>query len=327
MKVLLTGANGFVGSHILDLLRAQDIAVRLLLRPTSNKTHIEAHLAGVEVAMGSLTDPASLPPALADITHVIHCAGCTKARRAQEYYEANQQGTRHLLEAAGHSSPGVRRIIYLSSLAAAGPATIDTPARESDPPHPVSEYGRSKLAGEQAFHEHCRSEYVILRPPGVYGPRDTDFLLLFKALQTRLALHFGGGRQPLSLVYVKDLARAVVACLEHPAAVRQTYYVAASEIVTARQLTEGIARQMSLRIFSISLPTTWLWPVCVAQEAIAWLTDKPQILSRLKYPELTAPGWVCDPTRILQELGFAATTTVGAGLAETLSWYRAKGWL
>jgi dihydroflavonol-4-reductase len=132
---------------------------------------------------GSLSDPQSLDAALRDVTHVIHCAGCTKALRNSEFYEVNQAGTRNVVEAVNRQQGRIQRLVHLSSLAAGGPASPDQPAREDDLPHPVSEYGRSKLAGEREVQDACKTEYVILRPPAVYGPRDEAFLPLFKAVK------------------------------------------------------------------------------------------------------------------------------------------------
>src|SRR5208283_3499170 len=198
MKILLTGANGFVGSHILDSLRVRGVATAIVLRPDSNRRFIESHLSRVTVRTGSLSDPESLGAAMQDVTHVIHCAGCTKALRQSEFYEVNQTGTRNVVEAVNRQQGRIQRLVHLSSLAAGGPASPDKPAREDDLPHPVSEYGRSKLAGERELHGACKTEYVILRPPAVYGPRDEAFLPLFKAVQAHILPTFGGGRQTLS---------------------------------------------------------------------------------------------------------------------------------
>jgi nucleoside-diphosphate-sugar epimerase len=327
MKVLLTGANGFVGSHILDRLRARGLATAALLRPSSNKRFIQAHLPRLEVRVGSLSDPQSLDAALQDVTHVIHCAGCTKALRKSEFYEVNQAGTRNVVEAVNRQQGRIQRFVHLSSLAAGGPALPDKPAREDDLPHPVSEYGKSKLAGELELHGACKTEYVILRPPAVYGPRDEAFLPLFKAVQAHILPRFGSGRQTLSLVFAKDLAEAVATCLTHPAAAGKTFYVASGEVTTARAVAGEIAGQMKTWTLPLSLPTVALWPLCCLQETISWLTGRPSVLSRQKYAELRAPGWVCDPTRLRQEVGFVDGTTLKNGIAETLAWYRQEGWL
>ena len=327
MKILLTGTTGFVGSHILDALRARDIATAILLRPTSNTHFIEPHLPHVETRIGSISDPASLREAMRDVTHVIHCAGATKALRVARLYEVNQIGTRHVVEAVNQRRDQIQRIVHISSLAAAGPSSPAKPICEADVPQPVSEYGRSKLAGEREVAAKCQTGFVVLRPPAVYGPRDGEFLRLFKAVKSHLLPRFSGGRQALSFVFVKDLAEAAVTALTHPAANGKTFFVAAPEIVTAGQLAEAIASQMNVWTLPLPLPTAILWPICALQEMLSRLTGKANVLSRQKYPELRAAAWVCDPAKLRQELGFACATDLKHGLAETLQWYRDQRWL
>lgn len=275
---------------------------------------------------GSIGDPASLRQAMAGITHVIHCAGATKAARVAGFYEVNQAGTRNVVAAINEQSGSVRRLVHISSLAAAGPARPEKPAREEDVPGPVSEYGKSKLAGELEVRNHCRVEHVILRPSAVYGPRDEEFLRLFRAVK-RHVWPRASSAQALSLVYVKDLAEAVAACLNHPAAAGQTYFVAAREVVTARSVTAEIAAQMNNWTVPLPLPAALLWPICLAAEVWSGLTGKPSVLSRQKFAELRAPGWVCDPARLEREIGCACATTLRPGIADTLRWYREQGWL
>jgi nucleoside-diphosphate-sugar epimerase len=326
LKILLTGASGFVGSHILDSLRRRGLATVLLLRPTSNKQFIASHLPDVELRPGSIGDPDSLRQAMAGITHVIHCAGATKAARVSGFYEVNQIGTRNVVNAVNAQMVQVQRVVHISSLAAAGPALREKPAREEYPPQPVSEYGKSKLAGELEVKNHCRAEYVILRPPAVYGPRDAEFLRLFRAVKGHVLPRPSGG-QALSMVFVRDLAEAVVTCLTHPVAAGKTYFVAAREVVTARAMAEEIAAQMNVWTLPLPLPTPLLWPICLAQELVSRLTGKPNVLSLQKFAELRAPGWVCDPTRLERETGHTCPTTLKPGIAATLTWYRQHRWL
>jgi len=326
LKILLTGASGFVGSHILDSLRRRGLDTALLLQPTSNRRFISPHLPDVEFRPGSIGEPDSLTQAMADITHVIHCAGVTKAIRATGFYEVNQAGTRNVVSAVNGQVGRVQRFVHISSLAAAGPAQRERPAREGDAPQPVSEYGKSKLAGELEVRNHCRAEYVILRPPAVYGPRDGEFLRLFRAVKNHL-LPKPGGAQALSMVFVKDLAEAVVTCLMHPAAAGKTYFVAAREVVTARAMAKEIAAQMEVWTLPLPLPAALLWPICLAQELASRLTGRPNVLSLQKFAELRAPGWVCDPMRFERETGCTCPTTLKKGIAETLSWYREHHWL
>lgn len=327
MKVLLTGASGFVGSHVLDRLCETGLPAVALLRPESPRRFIQHRLREIEVRSGSISDPASLEAALEGVTHVIHCAGAVRALRPQDFFTINQLGTRNVVEAINRRGAQVQRLVHISSLSARGPATPASPARESDPPQPVSVYGQSKLAAEDEVRERCRVPFVILRPPGVYGPRDGEFLRLFRAVRSHLLPLFGGGRQPLSLVFVRDLAAVAVSCLTHPAAGGKTFFVAAPEVVTSGQLAREIASQMGVWTLPVPLPVAWLWPVCAAAEAISRLRGRASVLARWKYAELSAPGWVCDPTRLREELGLTCPTTLRAGIAETLAWYRSEGWL
>jgi nucleoside-diphosphate-sugar epimerase len=327
MKVLLTGANGFVGSHILNRLRDRGIPMAVLLRQAADKRFIETQLPHLDLRTGSIGDAKSLDAAMEDVTHVVHCAGCTKALRVSEFYEANHAGTRHVVDAINRQQGRIQRLVHISSLAAAGPAPMDKPALESDAPNPVSDYGKSKLAGEREVQNACKPEHVILRPPAVYGPRDTAFLPLFKAIKAHVSPRFGGGEMALSLVFVKDLAEAVETCLVHPAAPGKVFNVASPEIATARLLADEIASQMKTWTLPLPLPTAALWPLCVLQETASRLTGKPAVLSRQKYAELRAPGWVCDPERMRRDLGFVCATGLKNGIAETLDWYRQQGWL
>lgn len=325
MKVLLTGASGFVGSHILDMLCARGIPAVALVRSTSNLRFIQASRADVEVRTGAIEDPQSLAAAMQDVTHVLHCAGCTKALRRLEFDQVNHGGTQHVVEAINQQGGRVQRLVYVSSLAAGRPGMPDSPAREDDPPHPVSAYGRSKLAGERAVQDMCRAEYVILRPTATYGPRDVEFLRLFKAVGRHIRPL--PDRKPLSFVFVKDLADAAVTCLAHPAAAGKIFYVASPEVLTARAFAAEVADQMGTWTLPLPLPTAALWPLACLQDVVSRITRRPSVLSLQKYGELRAPGWVCDPTRLQQDLGFACTTTLKQGVAETLAWYRQHGWI
>jgi len=314
-----------VGSHILDRLRRRGIATRILLRPASDRYFIADHLSQVEVHSGSITEPRSLPAALEGITHVIHCAGSTKALHNSDFYHVNQIGTRNLVEAVNGRPQEIRRFLHVSSLAASGPATAEQPAREENPPAPVSEYGRSKLAGEMEVRQGCRTEFVVVRPPAVYGPRDAGFLSMFKAVRRHL-LPRPSARQTLSIVFVEDLADAILACLECPAAAGQTYFAASRETTTGRRMAEEIARQMNQWTIPFPLPTLMLWPVCLFEHLKARVTRKASLLNLQKFAELRAPGWVCDPGKLQREVGYECKTRLPEGIAAALAWYQSRQW-
>lgn len=326
MKVLLTGANGFVGSHILDRLRGAGADVRLLLRERSDTSFIQPHLAACEVVRGSLDNPASLAQAAAGITHVIHAAGATKALNRDGLYTANQAGTRHLAQAVNRTGT-CQRFVLLSSLAVSGPATGSNPAREDQPPRPVSEYGRSKLAAEQEAAALAPAELVILRLAAVYGPRDREFLRLFRATARGVTPLFGGGRQELSLAFAPDVAEVVWRALTAPCPAGPVVHVAGPEPVTAAGLAEAVAHALGRRTLRLGLPR-WLVPFgCGWAAGWARLTKRATLLAHGKHRELTAPGWVADVSRLRAWLGAVCATPLEEGLAQTARWYREAGWL
>jgi nucleoside-diphosphate-sugar epimerase len=323
LKVLLTGASGFVGSHILDQLVARGFPTRVLLRPNSSRRFIRERLPNVETTQGEFADMVSLSNALAGATHVIHCAGAVKACRASDFFQANQVATRNLVQAF-NKTPHAERFILISSLAAAGPALPLAPAREGQPENPVSVYGKSKLAAETELSQACKAPYVIMRPPAVYGPRDSEFLRLFVALKRHIRPI--PSHQPLSLVFVRDLARVALDLLSSPLK-GKLYYIANREVVTAREIAATIAQAMKQWTIPLPLPVYALWPICLAQHALSVATGKPNVLSLQKFNELSAPGWVCDPALLERDHGLRCPTNLRQGVSETLEWYQQNRWL
>jgi len=327
MRVFLTGASGFIGSHLLDLLCASRHEVSILLRPTSSTRFILRHLEEVTVHYGSLEDTRRLRTAMSGAEAVIHCAGKTKALRSTEFYRANHRGTRNVVEAANACRDSLRHLVYISSLAVSGPGVVGRPAEESDAPHPVSVYGRSKLLGETAIRQVCLVPWTVLRPAAVYGPRDRDFLPVFQQVKHRLMPLLCGAGRPLNLVYGLDVANAVVCCLAKEQAIGKTYHVAAEPPCSDEELMKEIARQMALRPLRLRVPRPILYSACLMQEAVCKLTGRPNILSRQKMAELLAPGWVCSTEAIHKDLGYTAHIPVREGVARTLEWYRNEGWI
>lgn len=323
---MLTGASGFVGSHVLDFLQSRKIPTAILIRGTSSRAYLERYLPSVELRTGSITEPSSLDSAIQGITHVIHCAGCTKASSPSDYRKINHEGTAHLVNAVNGHATHVQRLVHISSLAAAGPATRETPVTENTVPNPVSEYGRTKLAAETEVRNRCQTPFTILRPPAVYGPRDTAFLPMFQAVRNHI-LPTPSKNQELSLVFVKDLAEAVGISLEHPKAAGKTYFVSSKELATGRKMAEIIAKNLGVWTCALPLPSLLLWAICFSEEMRSRLTGRPTLLNLQKFAELRAPGWVCDPSAFESDLGFKCETTLDAGVPETIRWYQGEKWL
>ncbi|MFW6188882.1 MAG: NAD-dependent epimerase/dehydratase family protein [Planctomycetota bacterium] len=327
MRVLITGGNGFVGSHLLEGLLKHGHRLTVLLRETSDTRFIEHRLPEVRVEYGELREPQSLHRPLKGAEAVVHCAAKTKAVQRRDYYAVNETGTANMVAACNEAAPGLRHFVLISSLAVSGPGTLDEPAREDDEPRPVTDYGRSKLLAERCVRRDCRAPWTVLRPAAVYGPRDRDFFLAFKGVRGGLVPLLGGGGKALSLVFVADVVGGVLAALGREDAFGGTYHLAHPEPVTQEQFLGTIARQMGVRPLYLPLPTPMLYVVCLSSELRARLTRSPSILNLQKVPEYTAGGWVCSTERARRELGFVARVPVEEGVARTLRWYRSQGWL
>jgi len=327
MKVFLTGASGFVGSHVLDLLRAGGHEVSILLQRTSDTRFISRHLPEVTVRLGSVDDLSVLTEAMSGVDAAIHCAGKTKALHSSEFYRVNQAGTRNMVMAANACRESLGHLIYISSQAVSGPGDLSRPAEETEDPRPVSVYGHSKQLGEIEIRRHCRVPWTILRPAAVYGPRDAEFLPVFRKVKQRVMPLLSGAKRALNMIYGPDVAAAVLCSLTHERSAGGTYHVAAEPPCTDEEFMQEIAVQLQVRPVRIRIPRSGLYLACVAQEVLSWATSRPNIMSRQKLPELLAPGWVCSTDRIRQDLGFTAPTALKEGVVRTLEWYRREGWV
>jgi nucleoside-diphosphate-sugar epimerase len=327
MNIFLTGASGFVGSHVLDSLRAGHHEVTILLQRTSNTRFISRHVPEVTVLYGSLDDVPLLTTAMRGVEAVIHCAGKTKALHSSDFYRVNQAGTGNVVLAANACRESVRHLVYISSLAVSGPGVLGGPAEETAEPRPVSVYGQSKWLGEVEVRQHCIVPWTILRPAAVYGPRDIEFLALFQKVKRRVMPLVSGAKRSLNMVYGPDVAAAVLCSLMHERGAGGTYHVAAEPPCTDEEFLEEIAAQLRSRPLRLPIPRSVLYLTCVMQELLSRVTGRPNILSRQKLPELLAPGWVCSTDRIRQDLGFTAPTSLKEGVGLTLEWYRREGWL
>lgn len=325
MRTFVTGGTGFVGSHLVERLMAGPHAVTCLVRSRAKAERLfEARVPGLVV--GTLDDDRALRGALEGAEVVFHVAGLTAARSRAEFFEVNEGGTRRLLSLV---PPSVRRIVHVSSLAAAGPSPRGRQHQGDEPEHPVTHYGASKLAGERAVRDG-RVPWTIVRPPSVYGPRDTEFLRVFRLTKRGVAPVFGDGSQELSLVYVEDLVRALIAVARVPETVGGVYYATHPDVVRSRAFVTAVGRAVRPegpppRI--IPIPAFAARAALRVTGAIAALTGRPTLLTPDKANELLADAFTCSPARLMRDTEWAPSFPLSVGLAKTAAWYRERGWL
>lgn len=325
MKALITGATGFIGSHLAETLCLRGDQVRCLVRRTSDLRDLQK--LPVEFVEGDITDRESLDRAVSGVDVIYHLGGITKARKEATYFKINADGSRLLYEGCSQVNRSIQRIVHVSSLAAAGPSRPGVPKRESDPCTPITFYGKSKWEGEKYAIEYSKQlPITILRPPAVYGPREKDIRIYFQLIHRHLRPILGLRKKFLSLVYSQDLVDAIVLAGDHPKAVGETFYVDDGHVYSWGDLSSVLAEVMRKWTLPLFVPQSLVVGLGYAAEWISQMSDKPAILNRQKILELRQTAWTCSSEKIRRLLGFQSRYDLRAGARLTAAWYEENGW-
>jgi nucleoside-diphosphate-sugar epimerase len=324
--VVVTGATGFIGSHLVERLTKPGTRVRCLVRRTSSLGYLPRER--IELVYGDLTTGDGLDAAVEGASVVFHVAGVTKAFTESAYWVGNLDATTNLLRACERQKAPSHRFVHVSSLAAMGPSPDGTPLAEDAAPRPLTWYGHSKLAAEEAVRASSLARRaVIARPPVVYGPRDTDVFEVFRTAARGLLLRIGKGESYFSYIYVKDLAEALTLAACREAAAGRTYFVANPEPASWTEFARAAAAVTGRTLKTVAVPrgVAYLSAWC-SERASRW-RGKPGILSRQKILEAECRYWVCDSVCARGELGFRPAHSLRQGIEETLAWYKEARWL
>jgi nucleoside-diphosphate-sugar epimerase len=323
-EVLVTGANGFVGSHICEALLAAGFRVRALVRKSSDLTNIKE--LPINLAYGDICMPATLASAVQGVVAVINNAGLVKANNPDDFLNVNLGGTENIL-AASRVNPKLTKLIHISSTAACGPAPDSNPINEDYPPGPLTAYGRSKLEAEKVILAHKDAiPSIILRPCAVYGPRDKEMLSFFKAIKLGIRPHFGRGENYINFTYVKDLAQAVVKSITASVPSGSIYFVAEKKSYAYSQAGTIIGERLGKKTIDVRVPNSILRLAGKVSGQVARLRGKPSVFTEDKVREIVQKYWLFDTSKIERELDFVGTDFV-VGVAETIRWYKENGWL
>ena len=331
MKILVTGASGFIGSFIVEEALNRGFETWAAVRKSSSRkylqderTHfIELNLSSKEQLAEQLRD--------CDFDYVVHAAGVTKCLNKADFQRINTEGTKNLVDALLEVKMPLKRFIFVSSLSIFGAIKEQQPyeeIRETDTPQPNTAYGRSKLAAEQYLESlGTRVPYIILRPTGVYGPREKDYFIMAKSIKGHSDFAVGFKRQDITFVYVRDVVQAIFLALEKGQTGRK-YFLSDGNVyqsVTFSNLIhEELGRPWWIRI---TAPVWVLRIVTFFGEYIGRMTGKVTALNNDKYNILRQRNWRCDIQPAIDELGYQPQYDLQRGVKETIKWYKEKGWL
>lgn len=325
-KIFLTGATGFIGSFIATQLLEQKHTLICLVRKTSDLKWIED--LNCELCYGSLFEPDSYSTVVEDCDYVFHVAGVTKAYTREEYYKGNVLATQNLLDTVIKVNPGLKRFLFVSSQAAIGPSPTEKPLDENAAYQPVTDYGRSKMEAEQIVKQKMSDlPITIVRPPAVYGPRDTDVYHFFKFLNKGINLMVGKVDQLVSLVYVEDLARGIINAAFSPNTIEQTYFVCEKQPYRWSEVAQISSKILEKNYITLHLPLILASGVANIFELTSKITRKPTILNRQKINEIKHTYWTVSSDKAQRDFGYQTNFPVETGIRKTIDWYKTHYWL
>jgi len=325
-KVFVTGGTGFVGSHLVEELLQSGDEVTCLVR----NDHKWLGGLDVRIVQGELSDKDLLRENLVDVDYVYHVAALTRGDSWSDFQRANIDGTTALVEAAAVTNSKIKKVLLTSSLAVVGDSTKEI-ATESSSLSPISKYGRSKVEMETKASQLCEElgvPYVIVRPPSVYGPRERDIFTFFKTAQRGVGPFIGSGDEPeISLVYVKDLVRGMIASAESTATAGKIYFLGGREAHSWKEVISATEAALGRRVRPLAIPQGLVQPIGGISELVGRFTEAYPPLNREKAKEILRACKMCSSDRAAKDFDYNPPTDILSGIRSTIAWYRQEGWL
>lgn len=323
---VVTGGTGFVGSHLVDLLLKEGFTVKCIVRKTSNLRWLEDK--NVEIYDSGLFNKDELKKILKDANYLYHIAGIVKAKKEEGYFKGNVETTRNLLEALIEINPDIERVIVMSSLTACGPAKKDQPCTEESTPHPITTYGRSKVAEEKLVKEFMdRLKITIIRAPAVYGERDTEIYLVFKTYKAGLMTFIGFDKKELSIIHVADLVKGIYLASMSNKAAGEIYFISSEKFYNWDIIGDVIGKAMGKKAIKIRLPHFLVFTVAAVAQFFAMFSSKPATFNLEKARDFVQKYWTCDVSKAVRDFGYHQEVSLEDGMKRTIEWYRREKWL
>jgi len=332
-KVLITGASGFVGSFLIEEAIKRGYKPIAGIRTSSSKKYLQQP--EIDFIYFNLFDKEQIKQQLEQyiqkngtIDYIIHNAGVTKVKRLDEFMKVNFECTRNFVEALIESNHIPEKYIQISSLAAFGPGNNKTlePVKLNDKPQPNTEYGRSKLKAEEFVRSKTELPWIVFRPTGIYGPRETDYFVYLKTINRGFEPYIGFKSQHLTFIYVKDLARLVFDALESPFK-HQSYFIADGNVYLSEEYATIVKKHLHKKTIKLRVPLFLVKLISIILEFIFGLFGRTPVLNKDKYNILSSLNWKCEVEPLYKDFNFKAEYDLDKGVKESIDWYKEHKWL
>ena len=334
MKILITGASGFIGSFAVEEALRRGHEVWAGVRASSSREYLQVPgTQFIDLPYSSLNQlVAKLEDVKKEIGRwdvIVHIMGLTKCKQKSDFDRVNFEYTKNLVDALRQTEMQPRQFVYMSSLSAMGsgdPVTLKQ-IDYDDTPNPNTLYGKSKLRTENYLRSLPDFPFTILRPTGVYGPREKDYFVMLQTLQRHFNPAIGFKPQYITFIYVKDLVKVIFACIDKQK-IHETYFVADGDVWTSDDYAALAKQKLGVKwTIPLRVPCFVVKGICAVMEKVGGWFGKFPTLNNDKYNILSSLNWKCDTKKLADELGFKADYNLDAGLDECIEWYREQGWI
>lgn len=322
----VTGANGFVGSHLVDYLLTKNFEVRCIVRKSSNLQWLEGK--NVKIYDCGLFDKDGLREAFRDVNYIFHVAGVVKAKNEEDYFRGNVESTKVLLDVAAEMKDHIKKFIIVSSQTVSGPALKGKPVTEEMAPNPLTTYARSKLKQEQtALSYKDIFPVTICRAPAIFGERDTEIFIYFQVFNRGLTTMIGFDKKELSLLHVADLAEGLYLAAISDKSNGEIYFISSEKFYNWDEVGEITSKVLGKKAFRIRIPHFIVFIIAAIAQFFALFSYKPATLNIEKAKDLTQRYWICDTSKAMRELGYRQKISIEVGIKRTCEWYKQMKWI
>ncbi len=326
MKAFVTGATGFVGSHLADRLLEKGYEVYCLKRKTSSTRWLDGKK--ITYIEGDLFSNEVLADVIKDMDYIFHVAGVVKAKTKEGFEKGNNLGTKNLIELTAKVNPKLKKFIHLSSLAVCGPTPTDIPLTEEYIPKPISTYGLTKrLAEKEVLKLKNTFPVVIIRPPAIFGPRDAEILVYFKTFFKGLNSIIGLNDKYLSLIYVEDLIDGIMLAAEKETKSGDIFFISSDREYNWDEIGKVTSAVLNKKAVKLRVPHFVVYTVGGIAQFFSMFSKNAATLNIEKCKDITRERWVCSNAKACRELGFRENNTLEESFKITADWYKKMKWL